>query len=256
MHGQKNIKIFRINCIFLPQLNLVLARWKNVRFETCNFLEWKKMSCFDSMPITFYWVWKHNVVSSVMLRIHEFLVDDSPNSQNGKVFCKVFTSPIHVPSCNFYCPDPFSFPRPSPTSKANIPLILRRRSIMENVLCGIRRPGICVLVPTTCRILMITCAAKYEVRFTIFWEFVIADRFYHRKTAGQVEQNCHIILQHRLETWSGLRSWGSLWCAYSHLHPLDPSLCKRAIIRIRGTPKTKFFLCSMRRRSSYNGAVC
>jgi len=107
MSDLKNI--FRINSIFLLQLNLVLTWWWTVQSETCNFLEWKNMSCFDSKSITFYWVWNHNGVSSVKLRIHEFLVDDSPNSQNVKVFCKVFTGTIRVPSCNFYCPDLFSF---------------------------------------------------------------------------------------------------------------------------------------------------
>ena len=161
----------------------MLARWRTVQSETRHFLEWKNMSCFDSKSITFYWVWKHNGVSSIKLRIHEFFVYDSPNSQNGKVFCKVFTSTIHVQSCNFSVPI-LSFSSPSSCSKANIPLILRRRSIMENVLCGIRRPGICVLVQTTCRILITTCAAKHDVRFTICWEFVIADHVYHRTTAG------------------------------------------------------------------------
>jgi hypothetical protein len=217
------------------------------------------MSCFVSKSVYLLLSLKtQGCVFSIKLRIQELFVDDSPNSQNGKVFCKVFTSTIHVPSRNFQYPDPSVFPPPSPPSKANISLILWRRSIMEYVLCGIRRPGICVLVQTTCRVLITTCAAKLDVRFNIFWEFVIADHVYHRRTTGQVEQQRHITLQLRLESWSGLISWTVLvMCLQppaSSLHltsQMDHNSYKRH-------PKAQvtlyFFLCSIGRRSSYSGA--
>lgn len=126
----------------------------------------------------------------------------------------------------------FLFPYASPTSKANIPLIPRRRSIMENILCGIRRPGICVLLQTTCRLHITMCAAKHDVRFTIFWACVNADHVCHRMTAGQVQQRCRIALQHRLPTWSG---WISrrVTCILSTLDLANGQ------IHTRGIPKPK-----------------
>ena len=147
----------------------------------------------------------------------------------------------------------FLFPHSSPASKANIPLILRRRSIMENVLCGIQRPGICVLALTTCRILITTCAAKHYVRFTIFWEFVMVDHVYHRTTAGQVEQHCHITLQHRLEIWSVLISWTVLLMFLQPPTSSQPLTLQMDHNSYRRHPKAQvtlhFFLCSMMRSS-------
>jgi hypothetical protein len=96
----------------------------------------------------------------------------------------------------------FLLPYPSAASKANIPLILRSRSIMEYVLCGIRRPGICVLVPTTSLLHITVCAAKRDVRSTIFCACVNADHVCHRTTVGQVQQRRHIALQRHLPTGS------------------------------------------------------
>jgi len=93
----------------------------------------------------------------------------------------------------------FLFAHPSPASKANILLIPRRRSITENVLCGIWRPGIFAFSYRQSTVQFITmCAAKYDTRFTIFWESVNADHVCHRPTAGQVQQRCHMALQHPL----------------------------------------------------------
>jgi len=80
------------------------------------------------------------------------------------------------------------------------------------------------------------CAAKHDVRFTIFWEFVIADHVYHKTTSGQsitVTPQCNIVLKHDRGGYRGR----SLWRAYRHLQPLDPWICKWTIIRIRDIPK-------------------
>jgi len=119
---------------------------------------------------------------------------------------------------------------------------------MENVLCGIRQPGICVLVQTTCHIHFTTCAAKHDVCFTIFCACSHADHVCHRTAAGQVQQRCHIALQHHLPSWPG---W--IWC--SHL-PLTLQMDNNSYTR---QPKAQvtlhFFLFSMTRMSFYSVTV-
>ena len=149
----------------------------------------------------------------------------------------------------------FPFAHPSSASKANIPLILRRRSITENVLCGIWRPGIFAFSYRQSAVQFITmCAAKYDVRFTIFWESVDADHVCHRPTAAQVQQRCHIALQHHLQTWSGWISWTVFAMC------LQPPASSRPLTLLMDNnlytrhPKAQvtldLFLYSMRRRSS------
>lgn len=55
---------------------------------------------FDWISVTFYWVSNNNGVSSIQLRIYEFLTDDPTNSQNGKVLSNTVI-PSTCTSLNF-----------------------------------------------------------------------------------------------------------------------------------------------------------
>lgn len=135
----------------------MFARWRTVQSETCNFLEWKNI-CRALNPCLLPFIEFENttvcLLSSYEYRSISWTTHQTVKTAKCSARCSLTPSMFH--HATLVSRSILFFPHPALASKANIPLILGRRSIVENVLCGIRRAGICVLVQTKCRML-ITC---------------------------------------------------------------------------------------------------
>ena len=183
----------------------MLAHWWTVQSETCSYSESKNMWCVLTEYLLPFIEFQSTAVC--LLSTYEYMSFSWTTHRTVRMVkcsagCSVTPPCVHHATL---VSRSFVLPHHSPVSKANLPLILRRRSIMENVLSGIRRSRICVLVKTMCLILTNMCAGKHDKHITVLWRFLFTDHIYQRTTAGQALQHCYITLQRDLAAWSG---WG------------------------------------------------